>query len=116
MRAAQQSGWASTAVILPWGGWGRGEGISPQGGGVGGHDPQGRPITTSEGGAAHCCKPQNNKKIPKKKSIPKDVADRPPRGVMHPRVRITAWKWQRGDLGGEVKHEQRSPGGVEMEA
>lgn len=49
VRAAQESGWASTAVILPGGG--RGE-FHP---GVGsGRGPQGRPITTPEGGAGFC--------------------------------------------------------------
>lgn len=75
-------------------------------GGVG-MTPKGGLITPSEGGAVHCLKQQNQKNSKENtKTHPKDVADRPPWGVMHPRVRITGWKGQRGELGREAKHEQ----------
>lgn len=41
------------------------------------------------------------------KTHSRDV-ERPPWGVMHPWVRITGWKGQRGELGREIKHEQMS--------
>lgn len=62
-------------------------------------------------GEQHAASNNKTKKHSEKKNTkthPKDVADRPPWGVMHPRVRITGWKGQRGELGREVKPEQRS--------
>lgn len=95
MSAAQQTGWASTAVILPWGGVREGGGDFPPGGWGGWARPPREAYHNIRRGSStllQTTKPQKNSKK-KKKRIPKDVADRPPWGVMHPRVRITAWKW-----------------------
>lgn len=85
----QETGWASTAVIVPRGGGG----VHPRVGG--GNGPQGRPITTSKGGAVPCSIQQQNQKIIEKlnpKTHPKDVVDRPALGVRDPRGSITGWK------------------------